>query len=59
MVSKFWEKYFHLCFKVLGLTHFKLATIQRYFLHIKFQKLSYFKHLIFIININITKNVEK
>jgi hypothetical protein len=46
MVSKLWEKYFHMGFKVPGVTHFKPARIQRCFLHTRFQKLFYFKLVI-------------
>lgn len=36
---KIWEKYLHLSFKMLGLTHFKPPIgIQRQFSHINFQK---------------------
>jgi hypothetical protein len=39
--QKFEEKYFHLGFKVFGLTHLKPTGIQRSFSYFNFQKLFY------------------
>ncbi len=42
------KKYFHPSFKVLNFTHFKPIGVQRQFLQTNFQKLSYFKLVIFV-----------
>lgn len=58
-VSKFWENYFHLGFKVMGFTHFRPANIQRQFSHIGFQILSYLRHIILYFKLKTyTQNVK-
>jgi hypothetical protein len=49
--SKNSKKYFHPNFKVPNFTHFKPVKIQMQFSETNFQKLSYFKLVIFVLKL--------